>query len=111
MAIPNWTFPSSPVFRLGTHDLTVVIDIDDDVPEQNETNNMAEFPVSVDTPPDLTFTQAYGATPRTVTDGKNVTFWATVKNVEQDDSKERRGPVLDRFRSEHDSDQGHHSAP
>ncbi|MCU0798810.1 MAG: hypothetical protein MUC62_03980 [Candidatus Thermoplasmatota archaeon] len=66
---------------LGTHDLTVVIDIDDDVPEQNETNNMAEFPVSVDTPPDLTFTQAYGATPRTVTDGKNVTFWATVKNV------------------------------
>ncbi len=65
---------------LGAHDLTAVIDTDDDVAEQNETNNIAVFPVSVDTPPDLTFTQAYGATPRTVTDGKNVTFWATVKN-------------------------------
>ncbi len=65
---------------LGIHDLTVVIDTDDDVAEQNESNNMAVFPVSVDTPPDLTFTQAYGVTPRTVTEGKNVTFWATVKN-------------------------------
>jgi len=64
----------------GIHDLTMVIDTDDDVAEQNESNNIAVFPVSVDTPPDLTFTQAYGVTPRTVTEGKNVTFWATVKN-------------------------------
>ncbi|MGA1866149.1 MAG: CARDB domain-containing protein [Thermoplasmatota archaeon] len=66
---------------VGYHDLILVIDPLDSVMEQNETNNEVVIPVSVDTPPDLTFTESIGASPMVVTEGKNVTFWATLKNV------------------------------
>jgi len=66
---------------IGYHDLIVVIDPLNSVREQNETNNEVKFKVMVDTPPDLTFTDNIGASPKVVTEGKNVTFWATVKNV------------------------------
>ncbi|MBN1390621.1 MAG: hypothetical protein JXA22_08270 [Candidatus Thermoplasmatota archaeon] len=66
---------------IGYHDIIIVIDPLDSVLEQNETNNEAIIPVLVDTPPDLTFTNKVGASPKVVTEGKNVTFWATLKNV------------------------------
>ncbi|MGA1848403.1 MAG: CARDB domain-containing protein [Thermoplasmatota archaeon] len=66
---------------VGYHKLMVVIDEIGSVREQNETNNMVEFQVMVDTPPDLTFTPKIGVSPKIVTEGKNVTFWATVKNI------------------------------
>ncbi|MGA1793879.1 MAG: CARDB domain-containing protein [Thermoplasmatota archaeon] len=66
---------------IGYHDVIVVMDPLNSVREQNETNNEAVFKVMVDTPPDLTFTENIGASPKVVTEGKNMTFWATVKNV------------------------------
>ncbi|MBN1539858.1 MAG: hypothetical protein JW939_06910 [Candidatus Thermoplasmatota archaeon] len=66
---------------IGYHNLILVIDPLDSVMEQNETNNEVVIPVMVDTPPDLTFTDSIGASPRVVTEGKNVTFWATLTNI------------------------------
>jgi len=66
---------------VGYHKIIVIIDEIGSVREQNETNNMVEFQVMVDTPPDLTFTSKIGVSPRVVTEGKNLTFWATVKNI------------------------------
>ncbi|MFO8051931.1 MAG: CARDB domain-containing protein [Thermoplasmatota archaeon] len=65
----------------GVHELIVAIDLNDDVREQNEANNEVIFPIRVDTPPDLTFTSNIGVSPSVITEGKNATFWATVKNI------------------------------
>ncbi|MEA3559132.1 MAG: CARDB domain-containing protein, partial [Candidatus Thermoplasmatota archaeon] len=65
---------------IGLHDLIVSIDALNSVKEQDEMNNVVIFPVRIDTPPDLTFTTNIGVSPQIVTEGKNATFWATVKN-------------------------------
>ncbi|MGA1872842.1 MAG: CARDB domain-containing protein [Thermoplasmatota archaeon] len=75
------TFAWNVGLPIDYHDVIVVMDPMDSVMEQNETNNEISFKVMVDTPPDLTFTDSIGASPKVVTEGKNMTFWATVTNI------------------------------
>ncbi|MFW3146069.1 MAG: CARDB domain-containing protein [Thermoplasmatota archaeon] len=64
----------------GIHNLTVKLDLGGMVMEQFKENNNVTFSIRVDTEPDLTFTSNIGVSPRVVTEGKNVTIWATVIN-------------------------------
>jgi subtilase family serine protease len=66
---------------IGTHDINIIIDSDDQVMEQFEDNNVFSLPLDVDTPPDLSFNRELGIAPDVITEGKNVTFWAWIENI------------------------------
>jgi subtilase family serine protease len=66
---------------IGTHDIKIVVDADNQVMEQFEDNNVFQFPVEVDTPPDVTFNGILGISPNVITEGKNTTFWAWIENI------------------------------
>ncbi len=75
---------------IGIHEINIVVDSDDQVLEQFETNNVYTFQVEVDTPPDVAFNGDLGIAPNVITEGKNVTFWAWVENIGKTMAKDVR---------------------
>lgn len=75
------TFPWFAGIPIGIHELELVIDVDDEVAEQDETNNNMTFEVMVDTPPDIVISENRGINPSIVTEGKNTTIWAEIQNI------------------------------
>ena len=67
---------------IGSHKLIIVLDEDDEVMEQSEEDNIWEFPILVDTPPDIKVSaDESGVAPSMVTEGRNTTIWAWVSNI------------------------------